>query len=195
MGEIIARGCGRAGRLKGGERPAEQNLPVRLHCRAKTLLFGLGSKPVSSVPSAFTRAMRLRVVALAAPFGWSVAKLPTSRIFPSACTAMQARLPLTLGSKPVSSVPSAFTRAMRLRVVGLAAPFGWSVVSKPPNRILPSVCTATAFTPESALGSKPISSVPSALSRAILLRATPSTDVNLPTRIIFPSGCTAVAST
>ena len=95
----------------------------------------------------------------------------------------------------MSSVPSALTRAMRLRVVGEAAPFGWRVVNWPPSSTLPSACTATVLTMLPAFGSKPMSSVPLMLSRAMLWRAIPSTEVKLPAIIIFPSACTAVANT
>ena len=43
-----------------------------------------------------------------------------------------------------------------------------------------------------ASGLKPVSSVPSAFSRAIRLRAVPPTAVKVPPITIFPSACTAV---
>ena len=52
-----------------------------------------------------------RVVAEAALLGRSAVKLPPSSTFPSACTATLVSRPFAFGSNPVSSVPSAFTRA------------------------------------------------------------------------------------
>ena len=64
--------------------------------------------------------MYLRGVAVAAPLGWSVVKLPPISTLPSACTAtllieVLLPLPLGLGLKPSSSVPSLLSRAMRER--------------------------------------------------------------------------------
>ena len=69
------------------------------------------------------------VVGLAAPLGWSVVKFPATKIFPSVCATRHSAKLLALGSKPASRLPSAFSRAIRLRVVGLAAPLGWRVVN------------------------------------------------------------------
>ena len=183
--------------------PPSSTLPSACKARLETVLFALGSKPVSSVPSALSRAMRVRVVAVAAPLGWRVVKPPPISTLPSACTIILETPPFALGSKPMSSVPSALSRAMRLRVVAVAAPLGWRVVKLPPISTLPSACTAKPTTavvttpllltgPPPARGSKPMSSVPSALSRAILLRGTPSTEVKMPEMMVLPSGCTAV---
>ena len=58
-----------------------------------------------------------------------------------------------------------------------------------------TVGTATPRIWPFAWGLKPASSVPSALSRAILLRGWPSMEVTFPARMVFPSGCTAVSTT
>ena len=84
---------------------------------------------------------------------------------------------------------------MRLRVVAVAAPLGWSVVKMPPSSTLPSGCTAMLKTLLLALGLKSMSSVPSALSRAMRLRATPSTVVKEPPISTLPSGCKATLRT
>ena len=76
------------------------------------------------VPSAKTRAMLVRAVAVAAPFGCRVEKLPPKTIEPLPWTAMARTDWLAFGLKVVSSVPLAFRRAMRPRAVEVAAPLG-----------------------------------------------------------------------
>ena len=142
--------------------------------------------------------MRKRVVAVAAPLGCSRKKAPPISTLPSACTAKlntPPGPPLALGSKPMSREPSAWSRAMRLRVVAVAAPLGWRVVKVPPSSTLPSGCTAMLKTLLLALGLKSMSSVPSALSRAMRLRSTPSTVVKEPPSSTLPSGCKATLRT
>ena len=94
---------------------------------------------------------------------------------------------LAFGLKPVSSVPSAFTRAIKLRVTPP------TVVNEPPSKIFPSDCTAIDETVLFVFGLKPVSSVPSAFRRAMPMRVTPPTVVNCPPSKIFPSDCTATA--
>jgi hypothetical protein len=91
---------------------------------------------LSSVPFGFSRAIRLRVMG-APPLGESVVKPPPTRILPSACTAIARTAPFAFGSNPVSSVPSALRRAIRLRVTE-APPLGERVIKLPPIRIFPS---------------------------------------------------------
>ena len=83
-------------------------------------------------------------------------KAPPAKILPSACTAIAKTVPFAFGLKAVSSVPSGFSRAMRLRVTA-APPLGESVVKSPPIRILPSGWTTTTRTVPFAFGSKPSS--------------------------------------
>ena len=77
----------------------------------------------------------------------------------------------------MSSVPSEFRRAKRLRDVPL------KLVKSPPIKILPSDCTARVNTgpfapaPEAR---KELSSEPSAFKRAMLLRAVPLMLAKLP---------------
>ena len=79
--------------------------------------------------------MRLREVAVTAPLGWRVVKVPPISTLPSACTATLWTVPFALGLKPVSSEPSALSRAMNL-----------GVVKAPPISTLPSACTARLYT-------------------------------------------------
>ena len=106
-----------------------------------------------------------------APFGWNIVKPPPTMILPSACWAMDRTTRSTLGSKVVSSEPSELKRAIRLRTVAVAAPFGCAVVNVPPATTLPSDCTTTVSTSGASvpprLGSNVGSSEPSALSRAM----------------------------
>src|SRR5713226_643916 len=145
-----------------------------------------GLKEVSSEPSAFKRAMRLRAVPL------TLVKEPPIRIFPSDCRVI-ARTCLSVpdpGLKEVSREPSAFKRAMLLRAVPL------TLVKVPPMRIFPSDCTATACTWPIAplacgLGLKEVSSEPSAFRRAMPSRAVPLMLLNEPNTMILPSDCRA----
>ena len=59
-------------------------------------------------------------------------KLPPTKILPSGCTAIESTSLFAFGLKAVSSVPSAFRRAMRLR----ATPK--TVLKLPPMSVLPS---------------------------------------------------------
>ena len=111
------------------------------------------------------------------------------RIFPSDCIATLKTEMSALGLKEVSSVPSAFSLAIALR---LTPPIE---AKPPPMRIFPSDCIATLLTELSALGLKEVSSVPSAFSLAIRLRRTPPTEVKSPTMIIFPSDCNTTLRT
>ena len=70
-------------------------------------------------------------------------EMPPARIFPSACNAKVSMVPSASGLKAVSSEPSGFSRAMRLRVTD-APPFGARVVNPPAITIFPSGCTTTA---------------------------------------------------
>ena len=60
---------GGAIRLERGEETPEEHLPIRLHRHAVDGALAFGSKLVSSVPSALSRAMLLRVVGDAEPLG------------------------------------------------------------------------------------------------------------------------------
>ena len=125
----------------------------------------------SRVPSAFRRTTFCRA---------DTVKLPARSTLPSACTATARTGPPTAGGVKVrSSVPSAFSRATRLRTVPL------TVVKLPPMTTLPTLAEksglalasrATALTAASApaptfrnVGS----SVPSTLRRSTRPRAVP----------------------
>jgi hypothetical protein len=73
-----------------------------------------------------------------------------------------------------SKLASGCKRAMYLRAI---QPI---IVNHPPIRILPSAGTTKQHTELLAFGFNPSSCVASALSRAMLLRATPPTEVNTP---------------
>ena len=60
------------------------------------------------------------------PILFAPLKLPPTKILPSVWTAMALTVSFAFGLKAVSSVPSGFSRAMRLRVTG-APPLGESV--------------------------------------------------------------------
>ena len=100
-GDAVARLSADA--VRTAERAARQNLAVRLHRDGiDSTLFAFGLKAVSSVPSGFNRAMRLRVTA-APPLGASVVKSPPIRILPSGWTTTTRTAPLAFGSKPSSA--------------------------------------------------------------------------------------------
>ena len=131
---------------------------------------------VSTEPSGLRRITRLAGNPL------KEVKPPTSTSLPSVCTVTA----LTKSSKPlpgsnVTSTEPAVTptptrRVMRLRATPL------KVVNPPPTMILPAASTASALTNAAAPvpGLKLLSSVPSALSRANRLRATPLNVVKSP---------------
>src|SRR5687767_11176193 len=123
---------------------------------------------------------------------------PPITILLSDCTTIVLTWPLGFGLKPVSSVPSALSRARELRVV-IAAELlderpGATALNNPPSIILPSGCTAIADTDEFTDGSNAVSSEPLAFSRRMFERGvdaaapTPCTDVNVPPTRIRPSG-------
>ena len=114
----------------------------------------------STEPSVFSRTIPARATPL------NTLKFPVTMILPSSCTPSDTTgwsgpVP---GLKVPSSVPSAFTRAMRLRAVPLRF---WN---RPPSRIFPSTCNASASTPPSKpvprAAVKAASSEPSSLRRA-----------------------------
>ena len=102
--------------------------------------------------------------------------------------ASEPTAPFVLAFK-VSRVPSAFSRAMQLRVT---PPM---VLNVPPITIFPSAWIAMALTAPFALGSNKVSRLPSAFRRAMRLRGVPPMVVNVPPIMIFPSACTAMALT
>ena len=116
---------------------------------------------MSSVPFAFSRPILLRVV-VPVPPPPSVVKAPPTKILPSACTARALTAPFAPGLKLASIVPSGLSRPMKLRVV-VPVPPPPRVVKNPATKILPSACTARAWTMLFAPGSKLVSSVPSAI--------------------------------
>ena len=126
----------------------------------------------------------------------TLVKQPPIKTLPSACTATQVTTPLIpsrltlLLVKLLSSVPSAFSRAMWLTPL---LPF--TVLKAPPMRIFPSACRAMQTMLSLVLASKAVSSVPSALIRAMLFLATPSTSENFPAMRNLPSACTTPAYT
>jgi hypothetical protein len=69
------------------------------------------------------------------------------------------------------------------------------IVKRPPAKMFPLPSIVSAWTSPFALGSQPVSRLPSVLRRAMLLRGVPFTCVNLPPTITLPSACTATAST
>jgi hypothetical protein len=135
--------------------PAARILPSGWTASTRTEPFAFGSKVGSSVPSGFSRAIRLRVTATP-PLGERVVKEPPTRILPSAWSAIALTVLFAFGSNAASTVPSGLSRAMRLRVTG-APPLGESVPKLPPIRILPSGCTTTARMRLFTFGSKPSS--------------------------------------
>ena len=148
-----------------------------------TLPFGLAVKLASRLPSAWSRAIRMRDTPL------TPLKRPPSRIFPSDCTAILRTVLFRLAVKLVSTLPSALSRAS----FACASP---PTVSKvPPMMIFPSACTATQTTWLFVLAVKLVSTLPSAWSRAMFACAAPPTASKLPPMIVFPSGCTAIAYT
>ena len=154
----------------------------------------LAKNAVSWVPFALSLNMLPRVV----PFHVPVEENPVpTRILPSACTTTvrikRADPVPVLVENAVSRVPSAFSRTILPTVV----PF--HVVNPPPTRILPSVCTATGWTPPPApvpmLAMNAVSRVPSAFSRTILPTVAPFHVVKSPPTRILPSVWTVVALT
>ena len=97
--------------------------------------------------------------------------------------------PLTLGSYVVSSVPLAFSRAIRLRVTPLTS------VNDPAMITRPSACTATAETAPLGAGLNAVSTEPSGRKRIRLPPVVLLRSANAPPRITLPSGCTAIALT
>ncbi len=158
-------------------------------------------KVVSSVPSVLSRARKSHWVVLVAPLGWSVTNWPPRMICWFGRIAIAITLPLASGSNPESREPSALRRATQLRVVAVAAPLGCSVENPPPTTIWPFAWTASESTVRFAFGSKPVSSEPSALNRAMWLRVVAAaappgcTEENSPPMMIWPLACTAIAYT
>ena len=160
--------------------PPTRILPSVCRSRAYTDPLAIRLPPPnvgSTVPSPFKRPIRLtRRPAM-------VANSPPMTTFPSGCNT-RARTP-PLGPVPVvkvgSSVPSAFSRATKLRLVWL------TTVNKPPSTTRPSFCTATAVTRLSAFATKLESSTPPASTRARLVRPAPATEVNKPPNTTLPA--------
>jgi len=90
-------------------------------------------------------------------------------------------VPFAFGFKVASRLPSALSRAMRLR------PVPPMVVNPPPMRIFPSGWRAMAKTELLGSGLKSASGVPSILSRAMRFRVMFPIAVKFPPRSIFPS--------
>ena len=126
-------------------------------------------------------------------------------ILPSDCTAIVLTCALGFGAKLASTVPSVFNRAKKLRPVEVAevleARPGVYALNKPPTRILPSLCSASAVIEELGEGSNAVSSVPLAFSRSRFERAvaalapTGVTEENVPPTTMRPSDCRAIAPT
>ena len=134
-------------------------------------------KVPSTEPSPFNRASRW----LGMPA--TAVKSPPMIVRPSGCNT-RARTP-PFGPVPVakvvSSVPSKFSRATKLRFVPL------TTVNRPPSTTRPLFCTATALTRLSTLATKFVSGVPSELTRARLVRPTPPTVSNSPPNTTLPA--------
>ena len=144
-------------------------------------------KVTSIVPSLFSRVIRLR----GSPR--TFANPPPSSTLPSdwtdsALTKSSTPMP---GSKLESTEPSGLKRPMRLR----ATPF--RLVKRPPTTGLFPAATLTQVIPALAPtpGSKVLSTVPSAFSRAMLVRTTPSTELKLPTITMRPNWSVAMPRT
>ena len=157
-------------------------------------------KPVSSVPSAFNRAMPPRATPL------TLAKAPTRSTLPSACCTATALTVLSapgrLLRKVLSSVPPTLRRATRPRV---APP---TLVNVPLTITFPTLALKKAFTFRStatplitvltgsrASGVNAVSRVPSTLKRATRPRATPLTLVKRPPMTSWPAEFRATALT
>lgn len=96
---------------------------------------------------------------------------------------------LLFGLKEVSTVPSGYNLAIRLRVIPPTP------VNVPATRMFPSACNLMSVTVLLRLGSKDRSRDLSVLSLAIRLRAIPPTVVKDHQMIIFPSACSLIATT
>src|SRR5207244_1884719 len=145
----------------------------------------------ASVPSAFTRAKKLRVVVV--PVGTVVDVVPllvvvtgvrsTSAvralnkpargILPALSTARADTREFELGWKGVSSVPFVFKRRILVRTLGVAAPIGCTLLKLPPTMRRPSDCRSITPTWPSMLGLYTESIVPLGLSRAMWFRVSP----------------------
>src|SRR2546427_923000 len=152
--------------------PPTRIFPSACTARDKTELPAPGSKLVPSVPSALSRAMLAR---LCPP---SVMKKPPTRIFPSACNAREKTdgdvAPAAPGLKLVSSVPSALSRPMKLR---LCPP---SVLKEPPTRIFPSPGADRQRTDLVGRRFNNEATAPPALTRPMLCRLRPPRLVETP---------------
>ena len=124
-----------------------------------------GSKLMSTVPSGFSRAMQLRET-VPEPPPPQVVKFPPTKILPSGCSAIAEILSFAPGLKAMSSVPSGFSRAMRLRT-NVPVPPPPRVVKLPPTNIFPSACSARQVISALAPGLKLVSRVPSGFTRPI----------------------------
>ena len=133
--------------------PPTKILPSACTAIERTVKFALGSNESAKPVVASSRAMKFRGCP---PMLFVPLKLPPTKILPSACTAIDQTVAFAFGLKAVSSVPSGFSRAMRLRVTA-PPPLGESVVKSPPIKILPSGWTTTTRTVLFACGSKPSS--------------------------------------
>ena len=126
----------------------------------------------------------------------NVTNAPPTKIAPSGCTtiAVTRRSAPVPALKLASSEPSAFKRAIRLRLV---TPL--TAVKSPPIKILPSGCTAMAYTaptvplPLAALN--PPSTEPSAFRRTMPCTDAPLKLKNWPPTRICPLLCTVSAKT
>ena len=146
-------------------------------------------KVASVEPLEFSRVMPFLVTPL------NVTNAPPTRMVPSACTAIVVTVP----SAPVpalklaSSVPSAFKRTSRFRLV---TPL--TCVKSPPRRILPSGCTAMARTAPTVplpVRLNPPSTEPSGFRRMIPATTPLLKLANWPPTRICPLVCTASAKT
>ena len=111
--------------------PPTMIFPSPCSASARTVRSTFGLKAASREPSALNRARRLRVVAVDAPVGCAVVNVPPTTTLPSPwmtkASTPGASTPPRFGLKPASTLPSAFSRATRFRVVA-APPLGCSDV-------------------------------------------------------------------
>jgi hypothetical protein len=160
--------------------PPTTILPLFCTTRAATVLLNQLQilKPASCVPSVLRR-----IILFAATQLYPV-KLPPTNILPSLCMARAEIEPLNQPQimKEESLVPSSLRRIISFAAAQLYP------VKLPPTTILPSPCTdRAAIVPLNQFQMlKPVSLVPSALRRIILLAATQLYPVKLPpTRILL----------
>src|SRR5580658_8456524 len=141
--------------------PPTRVWPLGSGVSALTTPSGLAVNPPLTVLSAFRRAR----YGAASPPTWvnapptktappvsTAVKLPPTKIDPSRSTAIEFTVELSPGSNVGSTVPSAFRRAMKSRVVEMAELFGSKDVKSPPTRIWPFDCRAMVTTDEFGYG-------------------------------------------